>query len=50
MVMTGFRAAAALAFLSAPLSFAAAEDAGKLVDQVAPELRDCERRQLVCRR
>ena len=40
MVMTGFRAAAALAFLSAPLSFAAAEDAGKLVDQVAPEISE----------
>ena len=40
MIMTGVRAAAALAFLSAPLSFAAAEDAGKLVDQVAPEVSE----------
>ena len=40
MIMTGVRAAAALAFLSAPLSFAAAEDAGKLGDQVAPEISE----------
>jgi hypothetical protein len=40
MFMTGFRAAAALTFLTAPLSFAAAEDAGKLVDQVAPEVSE----------
>ena len=40
MVTTGVRAAAALAFLSAPLSFATAADASKLVDQVAPEISE----------
>jgi hypothetical protein len=40
MLMTGFRAAAALAFIMAPLSFATAEDASKLVDQVAPEISE----------
>jgi hypothetical protein len=40
MVMMGFSAAAALAFVCAPLSFAVADDAGKLVDQVAPEVSE----------
>jgi hypothetical protein len=40
MLTTGFRAAATLAFIMAPLSFATAEDSGKLVDQVAPEISE----------
>jgi hypothetical protein len=40
MLMTGFRAAAALAVLTLTLSFAAAEDAGKLVDAVGPEISE----------
>jgi hypothetical protein len=40
MMLAGVRAVAATAFLCAPLSFAVAEDAGKLVDQVAPEISE----------
>jgi hypothetical protein len=40
MFLTGFRAAVALACLTVPLSFAAAEDGSKLVDQVAPEVSE----------
>jgi len=40
MPTTFLRAAATLLLVAAPLSFAAAEDAGKLVDAVAPEVSE----------
>ncbi|MGZ8415517.1 MAG: hypothetical protein ACXWVQ_00825 [Methyloceanibacter sp.] len=40
MVVTGFRAAATLAFLTFPLSCALAVESAALVDQVAPEISE----------
>ena len=40
MITIFLRAAATLVFVAFPLSFAAAEDAGKLIDTVAPEVSD----------
>ena len=40
MMRTFLRAAASLVLVAAPLSFATAADAGKLVDSTAPEVAD----------